>query len=1342
MMQLNELRAAVYHRLHLLLPFVSPPAARKAWRLALWFGGIVYFVFIGLALVLRYSILPNIEDYRGDIERMASQALSQSVTIGRIDASWRGINPDLALQDVRILDGQGRPALAFSRVEAVLSWWSVPSATLKLRLLRIEQPTLNLRRDAQGQLYVAGIPLNQAQNDNDMSDWVLAQRRIRIENATIIWDDDLRQAPTLELKAVNFALDNDWRRHRFGLTAVPPEAMASKIDFRGEFRGNELDRLDSWTGKTYAEVDYADLAVWRQWVDYPFALPHGRGAVRAWADVEDGSLREITADLALREVNLRLAADLPALDLEHLSGRLGVRLEDGGFDVHGSRVELATRLPHGRRNEASEAPIKIAPTDFRVQWQPGDGAQAGVGSASANHLDLATLARLADYLPFDAQSRQWLNDYAPQGQVSGLAAKWKGDAERLGSYSLKAAFSELALNAQGYFPGFTGLTGVIDADEKGGSVNLRSKTSSIDLPTVFPESQIALDSLNVQAKWKVSRGVLDAELMRAEFSGPDAAGTAQGKYRNTGEGPGTIDMTAALTRADARAVWRYMPGVVNANARHWLRDSLLAGDASEAKLILKGDLSHFPFLDKSQGQFLVTVKARDVTVDYGTGWPKITGIFGDLRFEGAGMTVDAERGQILGAALSRTRVVIPDFDAPVSMLYVNGGASGPTGEFLKFIDQSPVAERIDRFTEDMRASGDGRLDLKLEIPLDSAQLDQSKVEGVYHFLNNDVTVDSALPPIRQTNGSIRFSGSDLHIPEITGSLFGGPLKIHGGLQKDGKVLISAAGTINAAQLRKQSDAPIVAGLSGSTAYRGEVRVNRRNADIVIDSSLAGLGLSLPEPFRKAASENMPLRFEKKTLPPTPGRRGDKRDAAVRDQITASLGNVATLQIFRRKAVDDGFAVERGAIAVGQPLTLPERGLALNAAVKQLDLDAWRRLLQSPDTTDAKSAGKGGGSAAPASPSLQPDVINLRAPAMLLFGKRYNDVDMSIAPQPNVWKIRMNSRQATGDLSWESAGSGKLTARFKHLAIEAPESGSDSDPGGAIKTLPALDVIADDFSLGTRRFGRLELSARNEGGLWRLNRIQASNPAATLSGSGEWRTVGGRNQTSLNFKIDASDAGRLLERFGFPGTVRNGTAQLEGRLSWNGAPVALDYASLNGEMKLDAAKGQFVKLDPGRAGKLIGLISLQSLPRRIFLDFKDVFSEGFSFDSIASKVDLHNGVMQTERLQIDGPSARIVMRGEVDLKHETQQLAVNVQPDLGSSAALGIALVNPIAGVATLLAHKVLQNPLNQMFGFDYRVTGTWDDPKVEKLSNAQVPAGSRLPNANSTSGGASESPSK
>ncbi len=1329
----NESRPALRRRW--LPPFVSSAAPRGVWRALVWAFWLVYFAFIVLVLGLRYAVLPHIEDYRTDIERLSSTALGQTVSIGRIEASWEGIYPDLALFDVRVADAAGRPALAFSRIEAVLSWWSVPSAQLKLRLLRIDEPTLHLRRDADGHFFIAGIPLSQEQGDNDVSDWVLTQKRIRIRGATLVWEDELRNAPALVLEDLNFALDNNGRRHLFGLTALSPDELGSRIDLRGDFRGTDIEQIERWSGQAYAEIGYADLALWRQWIDYPVTLPRGRGALRAWLGFAQGGLRTVTADVALQDVSLRLAPDLPSLELEHVSGRIGASLLATGYEVSGRRVDLVTQAQSEQKSESPGA-IRIDPTDFKLNWQPSSSdGKPGAGSVSVSTLDLGVLARLAECLPLDARWRQSLSDYAPRGRVSGLAATWKGNADSLQAYTLKAGFDGLSLRAQGAIPGFSGLSGVVEATEKLGSVSLRSQQPTIDLPGVFPVPLIELDSLNAQAKWKLNKGELEVQLARVEFAGKEAAGSAQGVYRSTGEGPGYIDMTAALTRGDARAVWRYMPHAVGKGARDWLHESLLAGSSSEAKLILKGKLSDFPFLDKRKGQFLVTVKAHDAVVDYGKGWPRIEGVSGDLRFEGNGMTIEARRGSILGAQLTNTRVEIPDFDAPISTLIVQGKADGPTSEFLKFVNQSPVAERIDRFTEDMRASGNGHLDIGLVIPLDEAKLGDSKIDGTYRFVNNEVTVDAALPPLTRVNGSVQFSGSDLRVPEINATLFGGPLKIKGGLQKDGKVLITANGSINVAQLRKQFDSPLLENVSGTTAYRGEVRINKRNADLVIDSTLQGLASAFPEPLGKAAGDSLPLRFEKKFLSSAPAVKGNGVESPVRDQIGVTLGNVLSAQLIRRKQ-RDGFVAERGAIAIGRPLQLPESGIALAVSAKQLDMDVWRLLLAPPGTRAATEA----------SPVPAVDLLNIKTENLVLLGRHYNDVDLAASSAFGVWKIRLSSRQANGDLQWDKEGGGKLTARLKQLTIDSSTTtnANEPPPGEALKELPALDIVADEFSLGTRRFGRIEVQARNEGGVWQLNRIQATNPYGSLSGSGQWQIAGGKNRTQLDFKIDSSDVGKLLDRLGYPGTVRAGSAQFAGKIGWDGPPTALDYASLSGEMSLDAGKGQFVKLDPGAAGKLLGLISLQGLPRRISLDFKDVFSEGFAFDSIASKLVVQRGLMRTDRLQIDGPSARVIMRGEVDLKQETQRLNVNVQPELGGTAALGIALINPIAGVATLLAHKVLQNPLNQMFGFEYLVTGKWDDPKVEKVSGSEPAAAAapRLPNNSSPAGAANEPPAK
>ena len=1309
----DELRPALYHRFHRLLPFLTHPAVRGGWRALVWGFWLVYFGFVLLVLALRYAILPNIENYRGDVERLASQGLGQVVSIGRIEASWAGINPDLTLLDVQVADKQGRPALAFSRIETVLSWWSVPRLQLVLRLLQIDEPTLHLRRETDGRIFVAGIPLDAEGADSGVGDWVLKQKRIRINGATLVWEDALRNAPALVLEDLNFGLDNDGRNHRFGLNALPAPELASKIDLRGDFRGSDLAQLGTWKGQLFAEIDYADLAVWRRWIDYPVALPHGRGALRAWVGFADGALRTVTADVSLADVSVRLSSKLPSLELDHMAGRLSLKLLDAGtgFDVSGRQIALTTKPLSADDGLLHEA-MQIAPTDFHVNWQPDAETKSIRGSATASMIDLGIFAHLATYLPLDAQSRQLLKDFSPRGRISDLRAAWRGDAERLQTYSVKGHFDDLALRAKGYFPGFSALSGALEANEQGGSASLRSIKPTVELPSILPETLIALDSLSAQAKWKIKQGVLDAELSHVEFAGPEWAGSAQGTYRQTGDGPGTIDLSAAMTRGDAQAVWRYIPHSVNANAREWVRDALLGGRASDVKLLVKGDLAYFPFIDHKHGQFLSTLKVHDVTLNYGQGWPKITGIEGDIRFEGAGMIVDVQRGTVLGAQLSEVRAEIPDFDAPVSNLKLKGRAEGPTAEFLKFIEQSPVGDRIDHFTEEMQASGNGRLDIGLAMPLDYSRVGEAKVDGTYRFLDNQVMVDAALPPLQQVNGTLRFSERDLQVPGVDATLFGGPLRIKGATQGDGKVLISANGSLSVAQLRKQLDLPLFDNLSGALNYRGEVRVKKRSADLTVDSTLVGLSSSLPEPFNKNAAESINLHFEKTMLPTVTPRSGMP---VQRDQLRASLGNVASLQVIRRRQAE-GFVTERGAIMVGRPMQLPERGLTLGLTGKRVDLDYWRRQLQASSggngTTATSVAPSTASSADSASASLI-NAINLKATELQLLGRRFSDVDFSATASAALWQMHLVSREAAGDLQWEGAGNGKLSARLKHLLVD-PAVPSAGEPGEAIAGLPAFDIVADDFSVGTRRFGRLELQARNTAGLWKLDKIQIVNPHGSLNGSGRWQVAEG-NRTQLEFKLESGDVGKLLDRLGFPGTVKAGTAQMEAKVGWNGPPVDLDYATLSGEMKVDAARGQFLKLDPG-AGKLLGLISLQALPRRITLDFRDVFSEGFAFDTISGKLTVKNGLMRTDRLQIDGPAARVLMRGEADLDHETQRLEVNVQPDLGGSAALGVALVNPIAGVAALLAHKILQNPLNQIFGFDYLVTGKWDDPKVEKVS--------------------------
>src|SRR5262249_32266494 len=152
------------------------------------------------------------------------------------------------------------------------------------------------------------------------------------------------------------------------------------------------------------------------------------------------------------------------------------------------------------------------------------------------------------------------------------------------------------------------------------------------------------------------------------------------------------------------------------------------------------------------------------------------------------------------------------------------------------------------------------------------------------------------------------------------------------------------------------------------------------------------------------------------------------------------------------------------------------------------------------------------------------------------------------------------------------------------------------------------------------------------------------------------------------------------------------------------------------LKLVASKGQFLKADAG-AGRLLGVLSLQALPRRLTtLDFRDVFSEGFAFDSITADANIATGVLSTKDFRMRSPNATVLIEGPRDLRAETQNLHVLVLPEVNAtSASLVYALLaNPAIGLGTFIAQLLLRDPLSKAFSAEYDVTGSWRDPVVKK----------------------------
>ena len=1344
---------------------------------------VAYFLFGAMFLTLRYVVLPNIDYYKHDVEEIATHAVGRPVTISTIYASWNGLRPYLFLGGVAIHDRNGREALKLPGVAATFSWWSVPFADVRLHRLEVSRPDLDIERDASGKLYVGGIFIDPTKSgDGKGLDWVLSQREIVVHEGSVRWNDGMRNASELKLDGVTLLLRNEWRHHQFALKATPPVSVAAPFDIRADFDhpyfNAKASDVSKWKGVLYVDLQDTDLAAWRAYVDYPIEVSQGKGAVRAWLDFDQARIANFTADLHLANVATRMRRDLQPLNLVSVNGRMSAREESGrtrtqdifGFAIRGHSISLTDF------SLQTEDGLVLPPTTISETYVPASEGQPERTEVAIKSLDLAALAGFVERLPLPAAQLKMLNDFSPRGRLKDFSAQWRGAYPDIVSYNVKGEFSGLSLKAQPArparprtahtpaqaavpaIPGFDNMTGAVEANDKGGLFTLTSSRARIDLPGYFQVPEMPFEQLKMQASWAFQeKDQLLFEIRRMDFIQDGIVGTLHGKHLmpllHQHDHPlGSIDLNAHVERIDINRVGRYLPTQTHENLRRWLSLALMDGSARDVDLKLKGNLATFPFrhdgTNKPQGEFSVTGKIENGVLNYtpeqfskngrAPFWPLLEQVNGRFTFDRTRMEIHADTAKSHNVSLTDVNAVIPDLAAPEALLTIDGNAAGPLQELVNYTIDSPVLDWIAHFTEETKASGNAKLALKLQMPLH--RMEDSKVQGTLQFSGNEVSLMNGMPPLSGTSGKLDFDERGVTLGSIRANFLGGPVVISGGTQKDGSILVKADGSATAAGVRKTfgtvAAQHIVDRITGGSRYSVVVNVRKKRSEITVESSLQGLALDFPAPLRKATNETMPVRLE------IVGQASDEGGAA-HDEMKLALGSSISARYQRQKAPEKGatWQVLRGGIGINVPAPIPDSGLVANVSLRTLSIDAWSKLVSSIVGGDKSKTGAVQSDSLNIAQYIEPEVLAARATELIIAGKKLDNVVVGASHQAGIWQANIDSDQAAGYVTWTEAApgqvQGKATARLASLVIpkSAVSDVSDLLEGkNATTQMPALDVVADNFELYGKKLGRLELVANNVGASavreWRINKLSLVNADGDLKATGKWSAPrDGDSMSNLSYTLNIENAGKLLDRLGFKDVLRGGKGKMEGDISWKGLPFSLDPPTLSGQLKLDIERGQFLKSDPG-AAKLLSVLSLQSLPRRLTLDFRDFFSEGFAFDTMTATAQITRGVLTTDNFKMRGVNGMALLDGTIDIGKETQNLHVAIIPEInagGASVIYGLA-VNPVIGVGTFLAQLFLREPLAKAFTFEYRVGGPWKEPVVTKIERKQGNS-STAPNA-------------
>jgi uncharacterized protein (TIGR02099 family) len=1349
---------------------------KTSTTLAYWALGLVMAAWLVFGVAwgaLHWLIVPRIDEFRPQLEARLKQALGVPVRIGAIAAHSTGMIPSIELTDVQLFDAQGRVALRLPRVLAAVSPRSI--WRLSFEQLYVERPQLSMRRDRNGKITVAGLEFSKTGDaSNGAADWFFSQIEFVIHDGTIEWTDELRAAPTLALQQVDLVVRNQGRHHDLLLDATPPTLWGDRFSLRGLFTQPLLSRRKAqwqdWDGQFYGVFARVDVSELRRYADVGIDLRQGNGALRAWGDLSRGQVVGGAADVALSEVNVTLGAELQALELQSVRGRLAGRMLASGFEFSTQALAFDTR--DGLRWPGG---------NVSVMYLGSEGRMPARGEIKADRLDLAALSQIANRLPLDEPVRATLLAHAPKGLVQRVQASWQGPASNPIKYEVKGLVSSLELTAVAHSPGIRGASIEFDFNQSAGKASVTVAKGAVALEGIFDEPVIPINQLTTEVKWQLNGERIAVQLPSVKFSNADAQGEAQikwetsdpGKSRGRSRFPGVLDLQATLSRADGTRVHRYLPSILGRPVRDYVRDAVQAGTSNGVKFKVKGDLHDMPFVDPKLGEFRISAEVQNATLAYvprsiqppaALPWPALTQISGELVVDRAQLQVRGGRarmGATAGLEISKVEALIPDLRH--TTVTVNAEARGALTEGLGIVNGSPLGPMMGQALG--RAVATGVADYRLKLTLPIATIDKSLVQGSVTLAGNDIQISPDTPKLARARGVVGFTESSFSIVGAQAQMLGGEVRLDGGSaalaggngnRTTAPIVIRASGTVSAEGLRQAKELGFVARMAqhatGSAAYSAVLGFRRGEPELVVSSNLQGLALRLPAPLNKSAETVLPFRLEtalvRESLVPGPG--GQVR---LQDQLTLDLGPLASI-VYVRDLSGPEPQVRRGSIGVGlapqESAPLPDEGVVANINLGTFDLDAWGAVLsQAADTplasaalaTPPRVAGTGAASTAL---GYLPTSMAVRARELTLAGRKLNNVVVGGSREGLLWRANLDARELNGYLEYRQPsgpGEGRVYARLARLTL-AP--GVDRDVEALLNeqpaSIPALDIVVDDFELRGKRLGRVEVEAINrsaspvarEAGVreWRLNKFNMITPEAVLTATGNWvsvnaqngaavgtssRTASARRRTVMNFKLDIADGGELLTRLGMPGVVRRGRGKMEGQVAWIGSPITLDYPSMNGAFTVNVENGQFLKADPGIA-KLLGVLSLQSLPRRLTLDFRDVFSEGFAFDFLRGDVAIEQGIATTNNLQMKGVNAAVLMEGRADIARETQDIKVVVVPEINAGTASLIAsVINPAIGIGTFLAQMFLRRPLTEAATQEFHIDGAWADPKITKV---------------------------
>jgi uncharacterized protein (TIGR02099 family) len=840
-------------------------------------------------------------------------------------------------------------------------------------------------------------------------------------------------------------------------------------------------------------------------------------------------------------------------------------------------------------------------------------------------------------------------------------------------------------------PGLAGAAGELRLTEAAASFTLAGAPHLVlDAPRAYAEP-LQLDAAQgeLTAQWSPAR--IDAQLSGFSVRRGTMALAARGRLSLPAGGEPDLFIQAGTPQAPAAEFFALLPDrALSPKFIDWGRKAIQAGTLGDVQALLRGDPRRFPFRD-GQGQFLGTASFADLTLDYqpGAGWPEVSAGRGQFGLRGPEFFLTLDEGRLLDSRASAVQVRIPDVALQSKRLLLDGVVDGPAQDVIRFVQQSPLAGRfggrVERLAFDGAAQTRVKLDLVFTGPVKSTQ-----VSGSTQLAGNALTITGSGLTVQALRGAVEFGQGGLSAKAVQARLFGGPVVFDLASAAGQPLRIEPRGEAAAAELTGYLRLPWPELFAGPVPWQGGIEIaGDGSLTLDLNLDLAKATGELPAPLD--ALRRQPLQVRAQCACGAPTRAWDVTLSA--QPLTARL-DLAPVE-------GGGTALQRGDLAIGVETRLRPAGFNVHGRLAQLPLTPWLAWL----------GRHFGGAAGGAWPAPRVDVY---ADRLDYLGQSFAGVRLQVLRSEG-WDIDVDAADVAGKVSVRGTGQAQTVELDLDRLFLKRQDGAGTGDGAGVDpaSVPALGGRIGALRYGGADFGALEFSSQRLADGLDFDRLDLRGDYGAISGRGRWTGSAERASSSLDATADFKDFGAFLARFGVTNLVHGGRGKVQAQVSWPGSPGAFGFASLSGEVSGQLRKGTLPDVEPG-VGRLFGILSLDSVMRRLTLDFRDVFGRGFAIDRMDGELRLAAGDAQLNDLRVRGPAAHLTLNGRTNLVDRSLDVQVLVVPQVTSSLPLAGAIAAPGVGAAIYLGQKIFEGAIDKATEQHYRVTGTWAEPQIGK----------------------------